>query len=153
MGLADVGCWSVNRQDHLSYINTHTTNNATHGSTPLLQGIPHTPHNIHTHPPLHTHPTHPPLVGSEAHSYTRTPTPTPNPYTTILFSIKSHHPYTTYLFPIKYSAQAIKSSKVAFFFNIFPSSYHLRPNSPPPRMWAIAYTHPRSTRERRLLLK
>eukprot|EP00967_Tisochrysis_lutea_P155380 scaffold310827_cov12-Tisochrysis_lutea.AAC.1 len=33
---------------------------------------------------------------------------------------------------------------------IVKSAYQYRPISPPPRMWAIAKTHPRSNRQRRL---
>ena len=45
---------------------------------------------------------------------------------------------------IKYSAQAIKSVKVFFFCKNFPCSYHCRPISSPPRIWAMANTTPRS---------
>src|SRR5262249_214222 len=38
----------------------------------------------------------------------------------------------------RWSAQAMKSVNVFIFFSIFPSSYHCRPISLPPRMWAIA---------------
>ena len=46
---------------------------------------------------------------------------------------------------IKCSAHDTKSVKVFFFLRYLPSSsYHVRPISPPPRMWAIAYKMPRS---------
>ena len=51
---------------------------------------------------------------------------------------------------ISASAQAMKSSKVVGFFAILPASYQLRPRSPPPRMWAIAKTTPRSSSETRV---
>ena len=38
----------------------------------------------------------------------------------------------------RYSATAMKSVKVFFFFSILPWSYHGRPISCPPRMWAMA---------------
>ena len=50
---------------------------------------------------------------------------------------------------IRYSAQAMKSVNVFFFFSSLPSSYHWRPSSCPPRIWAMAYTNPRSIKLRR----
>ena len=50
---------------------------------------------------------------------------------------------------ISFSAQAMKSSKVVCFLAILPASYQLRPRSPPPRMWPIAKTTPRSSSETR----
>ena len=43
----------------------------------------------------------------------------------------------------------MKSVNVFFFFSILPSSCHVFPISPPPRMCAIATTTPRSRSERR----
>ena len=43
----------------------------------------------------------------------------------------------------------MKSVKVFILASCLPCSYHVRPSSPPPRIWAIAYTMPRSSNERR----
>ncbi len=51
------------------------------------------------------------------------------------------------------SAQAMKSVNVFIFDSMRAASCHVSPNSPPPRMWAMAYTTPRSTRLKRLALK
>src|ERR1700738_798654 len=45
------------------------------------------------------------------------------------------------------SAAAMKSVKVFFLFIMRPASCHALPNSPPPRMWAMARVTPRSTSE------
>ncbi len=50
----------------------------------------------------------------------------------------------------RWSAQAMKSVNVFFFFSSLPSSYQARPISSPPRTWAMAKTKPRSSRLRRL---
>ena len=49
----------------------------------------------------------------------------------------------------RWRAQAMKSVKVCGLADSFPSSYHCRPSSPPPRTWAMAKTKPRSSSERR----
>ena len=41
--------------------------------------------------------------------------------------------------------QSMKSVKVLILLNSLPSSYQWRPISLPPRMWAMAYTNPRSS--------
>ena len=47
------------------------------------------------------------------------------------------------------SVAAMKSVKVFFFCSFLPVSYQCRPSSPPPRMWAITNTMPRSSSESR----
>ena len=44
----------------------------------------------------------------------------------------------------RYSAAAMKSSKTFCFFSNIPASCHASPYSPPPRMFAVAHTPPRS---------
>ncbi len=50
---------------------------------------------------------------------------------------------------IRCSAQAMKSVKVLALCLSLPASYQARPISPPPRMWPMAQTKPRSRRLRR----
>ena len=45
----------------------------------------------------------------------------------------------------------MKSVKVFFFSSNLPRSYQSRPISPPPRMWAIANTMPRSSSDSRAM--
>src|SRR3981081_4389133 len=50
-----------------------------------------------------------------------------------------------YFCAIKYSAAAIKSSNTFCFLSLVPASCHFSPYSPPPRMFADAYTTPCSS--------
>ncbi len=47
----------------------------------------------------------------------------------------------------------MKSVKLFFFFNLRPSMNQPRPFSEPPRIWATAKIHPRSTRDSRVIEK
>src|SRR5690606_32716750 len=54
--------------------------------------------------------------------------------------------FEVYFCSITNLEQSIKSVKVFFFFNSFPSSYHGLPKSSPPLMCAMAKINPLSTR-------